>query len=71
MKTRALIFPVGPEFVDLPIDGYELALTSGETMKSIQLVNGKLFGINNVCDCVLVFVIVILLTLYAKTKIFH
>jgi hypothetical protein len=32
-KIRALIFPVGPEFKNLLIDGYKLSLNPGATVK--------------------------------------
>ncbi len=71
VRTRAFIFPhtesVGSEFENRPLDGYELSLTLGATVKGIQRVNDDIFVINNVCDCVVVFVVVMVFTLWLKT----
>jgi hypothetical protein len=46
-ETGALIFPVGPEFKKLPIDGYKLPLNTGSVVESIKLRIHNFFVIKN------------------------
>ncbi len=46
-KNRAVIFPVGPEFQSLPIDGYTLSLSPGAIGKLIKFRIEGFFVINN------------------------
>jgi hypothetical protein len=52
-KNRAVIFPVGSEFKDLPIDGYELSLSPDALVKLIKLMIKDFFVIKNDCEGVL------------------
>jgi hypothetical protein len=46
-KICAVIFPAGPKFKNLPIDGYELPLNPGTLVKLIKLMIEDFFVINN------------------------
>ncbi len=51
-KIRAVIFPVGLEFEDLPIDGFKLSPNPGTIVKLSTLMIEDFIVINNDCESV-------------------